>query len=281
MTEQPGPGWYHGDGDPPDTQRYWNGSEWTSNALPIPEPFGKTDPTAPPAPTRPAPAASSEPTPPRDYPSAGEPYAPPGQQAAYPPPTGYPAQQAGYPPPGAYPGQPYAQPGAYPGQPYAPGYGQPAYPPATYYAPPRRPKELLASWGSRVASFLIDFSVFIPGVVLAGILDDGNSATDSPAEIVGGLLFLLAILVHFGNRIILQGQTGQSFGKRVMKIRNVRMDSDEHPGIGVMFGRAVLTGVLGLVSCNIYTLLDYISPTWDKDNQRFTDKIFTMQVIKA
>lgn len=40
------PGWYHADGDPPNTERYWDGSSWTDgprptgglNPLPSPEP---------------------------------------------------------------------------------------------------------------------------------------------------------------------------------------------------------------------------------------------------
>ena len=32
----PEPGWYHGEGDPPDTVRWWDGSTWTTDPLPPP-----------------------------------------------------------------------------------------------------------------------------------------------------------------------------------------------------------------------------------------------------
>lgn len=35
------PGWYPAPGDPPGTQRYWDGSQWTGSPVPV-------DPSAPP-----------------------------------------------------------------------------------------------------------------------------------------------------------------------------------------------------------------------------------------
>ena len=37
MTEptQPAPGWYHAQGDPMGTQRYWNGTQWTGDPRPV------------------------------------------------------------------------------------------------------------------------------------------------------------------------------------------------------------------------------------------------------
>lgn len=45
-------GWYRAEGDPPDTQRYWDGDAWSGEPIPIPP---TAPPTAPPSPTaRPA-----------------------------------------------------------------------------------------------------------------------------------------------------------------------------------------------------------------------------------
>jgi len=41
MTTQ-GPGWYHAQGDPADTQRYWDGSQWVGD----PQPAAGSDPAA-------------------------------------------------------------------------------------------------------------------------------------------------------------------------------------------------------------------------------------------
>lgn len=45
----PRPGWYHADGDPPHTVRFWNGQEWEGEPRPAPsEPFHAPPPTGAP-----------------------------------------------------------------------------------------------------------------------------------------------------------------------------------------------------------------------------------------
>lgn len=70
------PGWYHAQGDPPDTQRWWDGSAWVGG----PQPVGAASPT---------PAATPVPTPPASVPSP-PPAAPGGSggQAGWGAPTG-------------------------------------------------------------------------------------------------------------------------------------------------------------------------------------------------
>lgn len=45
MSTGPTPGWYHAEGDPPNTERYWDGTQWTEG----PRPVGGSDPAADPA----------------------------------------------------------------------------------------------------------------------------------------------------------------------------------------------------------------------------------------
>lgn len=45
MSQGLGPGWYHGEGDPAGTVRYWDGEAWTSD--PVPDPSGPTTPSTP------------------------------------------------------------------------------------------------------------------------------------------------------------------------------------------------------------------------------------------
>ena len=35
MSTGPEPGWYHADGDPPGTQRYWDGMTWQGDPQPV------------------------------------------------------------------------------------------------------------------------------------------------------------------------------------------------------------------------------------------------------
>lgn len=45
MTTGPVPGWYHAEGDPPNTERYWDGTQWTEG----PRPVGGSAPATPPS----------------------------------------------------------------------------------------------------------------------------------------------------------------------------------------------------------------------------------------
>jgi hypothetical protein len=35
MSDSATPGWYHAEGDPPNTERYWDGSAWTEGPRPV------------------------------------------------------------------------------------------------------------------------------------------------------------------------------------------------------------------------------------------------------
>ena len=67
------PGWYHAEGDPSNTERYWDGTQWTDGPRPIvgfPEP-----PSAPPVPPQPStmPPIDSGSPPPISIPTFGGP----------------------------------------------------------------------------------------------------------------------------------------------------------------------------------------------------------------
>lgn len=47
MSDAAAPGWYHAEGDPPNTERYWDGSMWTEGPRPVGG-FPAAPPTPPP-----------------------------------------------------------------------------------------------------------------------------------------------------------------------------------------------------------------------------------------
>ena len=47
MSDSATPGWYHAEGDPPNTERYWDGSTWTDGPRPVGG-FPAAPPTPPP-----------------------------------------------------------------------------------------------------------------------------------------------------------------------------------------------------------------------------------------
>ena len=227
-----------------------------------------------------------------------------GQPPSYPPPPPYspqPGQGAyGQPGQGGY-GQPgqgaYGQPGqgAY-DQPGQGGYGQPPQgpygqppqgpygqpPPGAYPQPPYGGDQpgyymghQLANWLQRVGAFLIDQLVIaIPVAIAVAILAPASNSSSGGTVLIASLLYLVAIGVHVYNRWILQGRTGQSWGKQAVGLKLLRMDNGQPIGGGMAFVRD-LAHILDGLPCYI----GYLWPLWDNRRQTFADKVINTVVI--
>ncbi|MEU4193425.1 RDD family protein [Kribbella sp. NPDC026611] len=198
---------------------------------------------------------------------------PPGQPGQYPPgrPGQLPPGQPGQVPYGQFPpGQPgqYSGPGAY--NPY--GQGADGF----SYAPPGR----LADWPIRVGASLLDsLLTLIPSVagVIAALAINGNRDELGAAggvAMVGG--FLLAFLVWVWNRIITQGRTGQSFGKKITGLRIVDQTTGQLIGFGRNLGREVCAQIF-----NQLCFLNVLWPLWDDKQQTWHDKAVNDIVIRT
>jgi uncharacterized RDD family membrane protein YckC len=184
-----------------------------------------------------------------DYPEYPNP-----QGGGYPPPQGgYP--QGGYPPP---------QGGGYP--PPQGGYPQGGYPnPAGGY-PGQASAVPYANWGQRAGGYLIDA---LPVAILAWI---GISISTTVY-----LLFLLVGIVYTGyNRWYLGGTTGQSFGKRALKLRLISEQTGQPIGPLMAFVRDICH-ILDSLACYV----GWLFPLWDAKRQTFADKILNTIVIPA
>jgi len=181
------------------------------------------------------------------YPQGGPQGYPQGGPQGYPQggPQGYP--QGGY-PQGGYPqgGYPQGGPqGGYPGQPAAVPY---------------------ANWGQRAGGYLIDA---VPVAILAWI---GISISTTVY-----LLFLLVGIVYTGyNRWYLGGTTGQSFGKRALKLRLISEQTGQPIGPLMAFVRDICH-ILDSLACYV----GWLFPLWDAKRQTFADKILNTIVIPA
>ncbi len=198
---------------------------------------------------------------PGQQPHPGQPYA--GQPYAGQPYAGQP--YAGEPDPGQpYAGQPYAQ--AYPGA----GYPVPVYP----YAP----------WLRRVGAYLIDFLPSLIATIPFYIgyfiwLTSMMQQTDLPPGVVpdltagfgwmavGGVLLLAALGWQIYNRWIVAGRTGQSLGKRVLKIKLVAEATGQPIGALNAFLRDLVHILDGIA------YIGYLWPLWDDKRQTFADKL--------
>ena len=165
------------------------------------------------------------------------------------------------------------QPGGYPPAGAAP---QLADRPGTF-----RGREL-AGWGSRVAGALIDalivaipLAVTMPiffGVVAASGQDAGGG-TQAVAWLIYLAGFALALGLSIYNSVILQGRTGQTWGKRVVKLRLVKEATGQPVGAGMAFLRQLAHVLDG------FFYIGYLWPLWDAKRQTFADKVCQTVVL--
>ncbi|MBB5956280.1 putative RDD family membrane protein YckC [Saccharothrix tamanrassetensis] len=173
-------------------------------------------------------------------------------------------------------GQPQANPYAQQQNPYGqpqqqawggqPGYGRPAFaPPATGYA----------EWGSRAVGALIDYVA--PGVIVAILVIVGSVSGDPTIALVlsgVGYLALLGWLIY--NSWYLAGTTGQSYGKKMAKIKLLKEETGQPIGFGNAFVRHLCHAVDSL-PC----YAGWFAPLWEAKKQTWADKILGTIVVNA
>jgi uncharacterized RDD family membrane protein YckC len=206
------------------------------------------------------------------FPAQPQPYGqqPPGQYGQ-PPQYGQPSNPYGQPPQNPYgQPQPYGQPGygqqPPPGWGAPPGYAKPAFPP---------PPGGYAEWGSRAMGALIDYVA--PGVV-AGILITVGTLSGDPTITfaVGGLGYLLILAWLIYNSWYLAGTTGQSYGKKMAKIKLVKEETGQPIGFGNAFVRH-LCHIVDSLPC----YAGYFAPLWEVKKQTWADKILGTIVVNV
>jgi uncharacterized RDD family membrane protein YckC len=239
------------------------------------------------------PPATGEETPPRDV------QAPPPPGYA-PPPPGYAPPPPGYKPPP--PGYRYPPP---PGSGYPPPGYQPQPPPVS---PSGRP---LAEFGERLLAYLIDYAILfaistvilIPIIIaqfriVLGPMDDLDRRieADSPpaGEVMGELLrdvigplvglwaatLLILLLIHYVYHVELMFRSGQTVGKRIMKLQVVTLDPAQSVTRTVATKRWAVESVALLVPGFVY--LDGLWQLWDKPyRQCLHDKVAVTTVVKV
>jgi uncharacterized RDD family membrane protein YckC len=122
----------------------------------------------------------------------------------------------------------------------------------------------LAAWGQRVGAGLADLLLLIPFIIIL--------AQNSAAAIAIGWVGFAAVKIY--NRWYLQGRTGQSWGKRVLHLKLVRMADKQPIGAGAAFVRG-LAHLLDILTLGI----GYLFPLWDPRRQTLADKVMKAIVI--
>ncbi len=140
----------------------------------------------------------------------------------------------------------------------------------------------LGGWGERfVAAFIDWIIIWGPFVVIAGVSDEFSDPMDDPSGLVVLLAYGWALIAWVGNKMIMQGTSGQTVGKKLMKVKLVSEATGAPPGIAVCFGRHLVASILVVFTCYIYFLVDYLWPLGDDKEQRVTDKMFSLLVVKS
>jgi uncharacterized RDD family membrane protein YckC len=173
-----------------------------------------------------------------------DPFQPPADGTPPPPPPQYGAPP---PPPPQWGGPPPQFPGS---------GGYPAQPLRTDYA----------SWGLRVGSALIDY--FALGI-LAGVFILAH------VLVVGYLIDFIALVWALYNAYQ-AGQTGQSYGKKMVGTKLIREADGNFIGGGAGIGR-YFVHILDGIPC----YLGFLWPLWDDKKQTFADKLMGTIVVKA
>ena len=153
-----------------------------------------------------------------------------------------------------------------PPPPPPPGYG----PPPPYSGPP------LAEWGSRVGATIIDGLIGIAIIIVAIIL---GAVLGNVSNGLGALVLILGYLAAFAFgiwQLVVQGQTGQTIGKKQLGIKLVQEADGQVLGAGLSIGRAFVH-ILDGIPC----YLGYLWPLWDAKKQTFADKILQTVVVRA
>lgn len=117
--------------------------------------------------------------------------------------------------------------------------------------------EVLVDTSRRVIAYLIDMALTVPGLVIyvwaffSGFFEafDEFDTGEPPAPRFGWMFagWLLAAGVQVVNRGIVQGRTGKSLGKRLMRLQVVRLADGRPAGVGWGLLRVVLEWLAGVV----------------------------------
>jgi uncharacterized RDD family membrane protein YckC len=101
--------------------------------------------------------------------------------------------------------------------------------------------------------------------------DQSQMATGNTLQVIG-VLVALPIIAY--NRWRLQGRTGQSWGKRALHLKLVRMADKQPVGSRVAFGRDV-GHIVDILPCGV----GFLFPLWSVRRQTLADKIMKTVVI--
>jgi uncharacterized RDD family membrane protein YckC len=139
--------------------------------------------------------------------------------------------------------------------------------------------DTLATWPERIGAALIDLLAVAPGLILLlwglALLGGYDASAYGPGTAMAWIGLLYALLIIAYNRWRLQGRTGQSWGKRVLNLKLVRM-ADKTPIGGRM---AFVRDLANLVDIWPLFGVGFLFPLWTVRRQTLPDKVMKTVVL--
>jgi len=148
------------------------------------------------------------------------------------------------------------------------------HPQAPYYPPP--PSLVVAGWGDRFAAYLLDGVFLVVVLIFCDIVRAVLDPSDGDASLIAMLVVVLLIVLW--NRVYLQGTTGQSVGKRILRIQLLSERTLLPPGVVRTLGRELLGFVLSRIP--LLGLVWGLSPLFDDRRRAWHDAALSTIVVK-
>ena len=154
-----------------------------------------------------------------------------------------------------------------------------------------------AGFGSRLGAYLLDTllygavaAVFVIVAVVLGVMAFADCDFDETGEVlcvegdVSAGLLVAALAVGGGGLLVVTllylialGRTGQTWGRRIVGIKVVRVSDGAAPGFGRALGRSLFAGI---ISANVF-YLGYLWMIWDAQRQTWHDKVAGTVVVRT
>lgn len=123
-----------------------------------------------------------------------------------------------------------------------------------------------ANWPRRAAALLIDYGILIPLPIIAAFVSSRTAVF---------WLIVADVVVLVGNRWLLAGYNGRTFGRTIMWIKLATEKGGKPVGVVSAFYRDVCH-VLDSISLGI----GWLRPLWNKKNQTIADSIVGSVVLR-
>lgn len=132
-----------------------------------------------------------------------------------------------------------------------------------------------ADHGPRIVAAIIDGAIGTAVFVVYMVLVVVSAALGDAAIVVTLLVGLVAVTaVSFYLGVYMPGATGQTFGKRSQGIKMINVETNQPPGVLVMFLRQILSGLI-----SSFFWIDTIWILVDDDRRRLADKAMNTHVV--